>query len=301
MAQEPVTTAPLSFFAFVGEDERVVWRVAAWAMGGLFLALTGILIANTAFEALNPAIYEILAAGKALAGETRLYDESIATGFTAAGEVLSGAGIVAVAWFLFRRPAWTFVSPVRRFAPGLIGAGSVVYGALFGLEVGVDLVLGRSFQSPILARAFDVIQRVVYGVAMAPFAMLIAASEEVVFRGVLLQVMGAFTRSRWGLCLLNGAVFALAHFDPDPGRLASRAAFGALMAWSVLELGGLEFAIGAHFAQDFLSLIFAEPLSAGATTPPAYGFLDAGIDTTGAVITLAAIHLIAHVQRGGRS
>ena len=83
------------------------------------------------------------------------------------------------------------------------------------------------------------------------------------FRGYLLQQVGAFTRRIWLVLLINGVIFALFHLEFDPGALAARALLGAVFAWATLRLGGLEFGIGAHAAQNLGVALFGEVLLPG--------------------------------------
>lgn len=89
-----------------------------------------------------------------------------------------------------------------------------------------------------------------------------SATEELVFRGWLLQQLAARFR-RWTVwALLPSACFALLHLDP--GLPAAERwsyvgwtfGFGLLMAWSVWRLGSLAFAITVHAANNLGALIF---------------------------------------------
>ena len=66
----------------------------------------------------------------------------------------------------------------------------------------------------------------------------------------------AFTRFN---LLLNAEAL---HLDPDPVAFVARALSGAIWTWAAIRLGGLEFAIGAHLANNLMICLFWQPLSA---------------------------------------
>jgi membrane protease YdiL (CAAX protease family) len=72
-----------------------------------------------------------------------------------------------------------------------------------------------------------------------------AAAEEVVFRGTLVQAVGAWARPAWVAVLVSSALFGLVHGLPLPGFVAI-AALGLVCAWSTIRTGGLEAAIALH-------------------------------------------------------
>lgn len=106
-------------------------------------------------------------------------------------------------------------------------------------------------------------------VAFLPAAM----GEEIVFRGWLLRQMSNVTR-RWApLMLLNGAIFAAAHLQFAPEAFLERWIMGAGFTYMALRLGGVEFSSGVHFANNFVIVVFIEPLTL--KSPPNTG-LDPG-------------------------
>jgi membrane protease YdiL (CAAX protease family) len=76
-----------------------------------------------------------------------------------------------------------------------------------------------------------------------------AAAEEIVFRGTLMQALGAWVRSPWFAILVSSALFGLAHWLPLAG-FVSTAAFGLVAAWLTIRTGGLEAAIALHVARN---------------------------------------------------
>jgi hypothetical protein len=117
---------------------------------------------------------------------------------------------------------------------------------------------------------------------------------------VVLQVTGAFTRNALLLCLINGVLFSAIHLDFDPTSFTARVALGAAFTWTVLKLGGLEFAIGAHTANNVMIALFGGMLSEAAdvteTPAPIYAVLDLGLGLAMALAVLA----IARSETGRR-
>ena len=110
--------------------------------------------------------------------------------------------------------------------------------------------------------------------ALLPFTILAllftpiqAASEELLFRGYLMQGSSLFTRNPIWLTLLSGLLFMLPHiFNPEMAvnftiMAFSYFLFGAFLAWISLKDGTTELAIGAHITNNlFAALVvtFAE-------------------------------------------
>ena len=95
-----------------------------------------------------------------------------------------------------------------------------------------------------------------------------AAVEELVFRGWLLRQIGAFSQRPVILIGLSSIIFAAAHFDFSPDAFLTRALMGAGLAYMSLRLGGIEFAVGAHAANNLLIVLFLQPLSVQAESQP---------------------------------
>jgi membrane protease YdiL (CAAX protease family) len=94
-----------------------------------------------------------------------------------------------------------------------------------------------------------------------PALLIQTATEELVFRGFLLQGLAARFRSRWFWWLLPAALFGLLHwnpaeFGPNTWIVAlSTAAIGLILADVTVRTGNLSAAIGLHFANNVASLL----------------------------------------------
>lgn len=82
-----------------------------------------------------------------------------------------------------------------------------------------------------------------------------AAAEELVFRGMLMQVLGSWLRSPWIAIVVPSVLFALSHIYDIWGLLAVLA-MGLTMAWISWRTGGLETAITLHVVNNWVAFGF---------------------------------------------
>jgi len=86
---------------------------------------------------------------------------------------------------------------------------------------------------------------------------------------------------------VNAVIFSLAHGDPSLGAFVTRCALGAGWAWIVLRLGGIEFAAGAHFANNLGIALLAKPVLLTPPKPEPFDILSGALQV-GTVAALAA-------------
>lgn len=91
-------------------------------------------------------------------------------------------------------------------------------------------------------------------VVLAP---LQAAGEEYLFRGYLMQVIGAVVRQKWVVVVVSALVFTAMHGTQNLPLLLDRFAFGALMGALVVLTGGLEASIAAHAVNNLFAFGYA--------------------------------------------
>lgn len=82
-----------------------------------------------------------------------------------------------------------------------------------------------------------------------------AAGEEYLFRGLLLQGLGALRLPVAVVCGLNGLLFATAHLQFDPKLFADRVLLGVVLSFLAIKTGGLEAPIAIHTIYNLASLI----------------------------------------------
>jgi membrane protease YdiL (CAAX protease family) len=198
-------------------------------------------------------------------------------------------GIILAARFIFDRPMRTWITSAPRFRWSLLawGAGLMAIG-IAALMTADALFADGTFELPILDQG-PIDLKLFYAAALVVGLLAAAAAEEVVFRGYLLQQTAALTRNMAVVIGLNAAVFALFHLELDPSALAARALAGAAFAWAALRLGGLEFAIGAHVANNLMIGLIQAPMLP--EDLPLAGDLD---DVVGEV--LLALYMVCGVE-----
>lgn len=164
------------------------------------------------------------------------------------------------------RPFLTLVSAEARIRPRriLLGAGLWLAASAppyAALALALPW-LGRGAPAPAAGPAIDAdaLPGLLAALVVIP---LVAATEELVFRGWLTQTLGQAIRRRIPLALVVGLVFALMH-GLGAGLLALPYLLVFSLAMSRLSLADrrLELAIGAHAAQD-LGLLLAAQLEGG--------------------------------------
>ena len=82
-----------------------------------------------------------------------------------------------------------------------------------------------------------------------------AAAEEFLFRGTLLQALGAWVRPAWFAILLSSVAFGLAHALPLAGFVWVTT-FGLVAAWLTVRTGGLEASIALHAVHNVSFFLF---------------------------------------------
>jgi membrane protease YdiL (CAAX protease family) len=186
----------------------------------------------------------------------------------------AAAVMLGLAARLFHRPLRSFLTAAPRFRWREAVAG---FGLAFPL-VAVAFAAERlgdptPFAPPILAPATACSQVLAYTAAAIVCLYLAAFAEEAIFRGWLLQQSSTWTRSIPLMLGLNGLLFSLAHFDPDPGNFLIRAFMGAGWAWIALRTAGVEFTTGAHLANNLFLALFVAPVKfvAAPHQPSGYG------------------------------
>ncbi|MFB6843866.1 lysostaphin resistance A-like protein [Streptomyces sp. NPDC056373] len=113
-------------------------------------------------------------------------------------------------------------------------------------------------------------------VALAVLAVLVplqAAAEEYVFRGWLLQAVGAFLRSPWLAVIPQAVLFAAAHGWGTRWGFLGLLVNGAVMGLLTIRTGGLEAAVVLHVLNNLLafgvSAAFVDGLSSDETAADA--------------------------------
>lgn len=200
---------------------------------------------------------------------------------------------VLTASLIAKRPFRAYITASSRFRWKLMLAGVGLFILVLGPVLAVGAWLDPSMPTYPMFRLTETAgQRLAYVLIGILCLFPAAFAEEVLFRGWLLKQIGAFTRNIWVLLLINGALFSLMHApDIGPSAFLARTIMGAGFCYMVLRLGGLEFATGAHAANNILLLLFIQPL----TIVPEPGQPFVPLMAIGALVEAAGYVLITEI------
>lgn len=207
--------------------------------------------------------------------------------------------LLTAAVVTYRLPAVAFLWPFRRFNGWDLLVGFVAMACLSVILFPVHLAMGSEWAPPILDPLYPDWSRILYLVVGGLALLGAAAAEEVMFRGVLLRLLTQLTQRPLVLCLINGALFSALHMDPDPVANVARTLSGALWCWAAIRLGGLEFAIGAHTANNLMIGLFWSPISSAMERTKA-DWIDLAPEVFVAVVMVIVIERLADGPRDWR-
>lgn len=163
------------------------------------------------------------------------------------------------------RPTGRVWSVAGRIRWGLLGRtlGAAVLGVI--VMNGVGILVGRAMEASAGVTVSEPLafERDDFNVsaALISFGLVLllvpfqAAAEEVVFRGMLLQVLGSWMKSPWFAIGLSSLLFATMHIYDIWGMLAV-GLMGLVAAWLTWKTGGLEAAIAIHIVNNIVAFGF---------------------------------------------
>ncbi|MDT0681079.1 type II CAAX endopeptidase family protein [Roseicyclus sp. F158] len=160
--------------------------------------------------------------------------------------------LVAAAALHFRGPESLF-GPWSEWRRGFLAALAVALPVL-----GLLTAIGWLFDAP--APNLDAATWAMLLPLSLSLLLLQTGSEELVFRGYLMQQLAARFRARWIWFWLPAILFALLHWSPEAGAnlplvLLSALTFGLIAADLTERTGSLGAAMGLHFANNFIALL----------------------------------------------
>jgi membrane protease YdiL (CAAX protease family) len=202
------------------------------------------------------------------------------TGLTGIAFVLSmlafvnggmAVAFVGVAALLHRRRLGSYFTAASGFRWRLLLLGLGLFLATIGPLLLASAALDpKAPGAPILAVSPDLAGRLAYAAIVVSLLLIAAAAEELVFRGWLVKIVGAWFPDPRVVLVLSGLLFSAIHFDPNLDAFLVRLAMGVGLAWMTLRLGGIEFAIGAHAANNIMILLFIQPMALKPEPPHAF-------------------------------
>jgi len=189
------------------------------------------------------------------------------------------------AWLVNRRPMLSWITAAPAFRWRLFWAGLGLFSVLLAAMSAAPEALHGWPDRPVILKADEsAAVRLTYVLVMLTILPLAAAGEEVFCRGWLMQTTAAFTPNLVAILVFNSLLFSLIHVDGDFGRNVARVVFGMVLSYGALRLGGLEFGIGVHSANNLVILLLAGTLPQTDHIAPS---------TTGGVVANLAVSAVA--------
>lgn len=252
-----------SSFLLAVKREKPIRRAFA-TTGAIIAAMVVVAVCVAVANLVIPGLRDVFELSEAAQTPGRLLEEIRVMGALA---VILGLTAALSLWFAsrsHRRPITSFLWPRRKPSIRLLLLGAAVSAPITAIMLfGYGWLEGKPLLFPVLDSAYPPMHRLYYALAAVGALFVAALAEEVLFRSLALQATAAFTRRVIVLCLVNGVLFAAIHLYADPVVFVSLAIAGALWAWVTLELGGIEFATGAHLANNLCVVLLAEPFTLG--------------------------------------
>jgi membrane protease YdiL (CAAX protease family) len=205
------------------------------------------------------------------------------------------AGIYIAVRFVHQRP---FV--------GLITCGAAVRWSRLGQAVGLWLLLSAAIAvvEALLypgryQLTFDPLQFVVFLFFAVLLIPIQSSSEELFFRGYVLQSASLQVRNPIVLSLISGAAFMLPHLANPEVQVnifllpIFYFAFGAFLAYASIKDNGLELALGIHAANNLFTALFANYQGSALRTPSIFTALelDAVYNMIAVFIAMAIVYV----------
>ncbi|MFO1186009.1 MAG: CPBP family intramembrane glutamic endopeptidase [Alphaproteobacteria bacterium] len=173
----------------------------------------------------------------------------------------------------------------NRFDWGRVAIGFFIYGALL---VGPFLYYYWTTASPPQIH-FETSAFLRLLLISAVVLIVQTSAEEIFFRGYLTQFVASFTTSPLFIIGIPSALFMLAHLEnPElkdgAGVLAFYFGFGVFMSLVALRDRGLEFAIGAHFANNLVIATLIRTPDSVFQTPTLFVLPPSGVAEASAIL-----------------
>jgi membrane protease YdiL (CAAX protease family) len=168
-------------------------------------------------------------------------------------------GIFLAVRVLHGRGLRTLVTPAPSIRWGRVAEGFGLWLLLAALNTGLEILL---YPSEFAWNDVGIGRYLIFLVLALILTPLQTTTEELFFRGYLLQAGGRVLRNRVALALINGVLFALPHvFNPEVSRgpvllMLFYFLMGAFFSWVTLRDGTAELALGAHASNNlFVALL----------------------------------------------
>lgn len=178
-------------------------------------------------------------------------------------------------WLIQRRPPGTLVSVTGRLRMRWLRTCTGIALLFVLLLIGLGMVLGDDV-TPTDASWVGWPEFLLAAPMVLLLVPLQASAEEFLFRGWLMQAVGAYLRSPWVPIAVQAVLFGVAHGWGTPWGFVALFVFGAATGWLTVRTGGLEAAIALHVLTNligFLLMAALGELDADETLADAPGYL----------------------------
>jgi membrane protease YdiL (CAAX protease family) len=163
--------------------------------------------------------------------------------------------------FIHARSLRTLVTGAERIRYGRIFEGALVW---FGLAATVSIVEAVLHPGRYVF-TFQPLTLAIYSLVAVILIPIQTSTEELFFRGYLLQWIGLRLKNKWVLSLIIGVLFLLPHLSNPEMSASSNAilmgagyfAFGFFAALITVEDNGMELALGMHAANNLFAGLVA--------------------------------------------
>lgn len=252
---------------------RVAWTLPIGLVAAVLAAVIGGVAVFVAFaigggSALPGHLMTLISQGETPVGLIQVGFVLCLLAFANGGMAVAFVGVAAV---LHHRRLLSYFTAAPRFRWRSMLLGLALFAVLIGPLLALSSALDpKASGAPILAVSPELGGRLAYAAIVVVLLLIAAAAEELVFRGWLLKVTGAFVSDARIVLVLSGVLFSAIHLDPNPDAFLVRMAMGIGLAWMTLRLGGVEFAIGAHAANNIAILLFLQPMALKPEPPHAF-------------------------------
>lgn len=252
---------------------RVLWTLPIGLIAATLAAVIGGVAVFVAFAigggSASPGhLMTLISQGETPVGLTQVSFVLCLLAFANGGMALAFVGVAAV---LHHRRLLSYFTAAPRFRWRSMLLGLTLFAVLVGPLLALSAALDpKAPGAPILSVSPALTGRLAYAAIVVVLLLIAAAAEELVFRGWLLKVTGAFVSDVRIVLVLSGVLFSAIHLDPNLDAFLVRMAMGIGLAWMTLRLGGVEFAIGAHAANNIAILLFLQPMALKPEPPHAF-------------------------------
>ena len=206
--------------------------------------------------------------------------------------------------FIHNRPVTSLITPLLKIDWKRIAIGFVGFGLL--------LVVACTVESFLFPGRYQFTFKPLDTLKFAPVILLLvpfqAASEELLFRGYMMQGIGLLTRRAWIPVVISSLIFMLMHISNPEAKVDTLLALGnylvlaLLFALVTIKDNRLELAIGMHIVNNVLVLLVNTTVSS-LPVPPVFTvtILDAGYGLVSSIVVAfifyGALHFFLHSQK----